>query len=295
MKILKFIYTMELHFSSPVKNHAFSLRCIPGDSARQKIHFTEQTIFPADYISKSRDGFGNILLSGCVDGLHDSFSYKIAGTAKMHGGMRVQEENLHPMYRYPSAYTQYTPEVVAFAERQIAVCREKEAHTAMEKAVCVMNNLYENFTYIPGVTNIHTTAGEALRLGKGVCQDYAHIMTAVLRYMGIPARYVNGLMIGEGYTHAWVEVYTDGGWYGLDPTNNLHIDDYYIKLAHGRDYKDCPVDKGCFWGNAAQEQKIYVNVEEIDDDRDSGGDEASGGRKPSDSKEQDYAGSSHRQ
>ena len=78
-----------------------------------------------------------------------------------------------------------------------------------------MNDLYENFTYIPGVTDIHTTAGEALRLGRGVCQDYAHIMTAVLRYMGIPARYVNGLMIGEGYTHAWVEVYTDGGWYGL--------------------------------------------------------------------------------
>ena len=295
MKILKFVYTMELHFSSPVKNHAFALRCIPGDSARQKIDFTEQTIAPADYISRSRDGFGNILLSGCVDGLHDSFSYKIAGTAKVQGGMQVQEESLHPMYRYPSVYTQYTPEVVALAERQMAVCREKKAHTAMEKAVCVMNDLYENFTYIPGVTDIHTTAGEALRLGRGVCQDYAHIMTAVLRYMGIPARYVNGLMIGEGYTHAWVEVYTDGGWYGLDPTNNLHIDDYYIKLAHGRDYKDCPVDKGCFWGNAVQEQKIYVNVEEIDDDRDSGGHEASGRRKPSDSEKQDHAGSSHRQ
>ena len=95
-------------------------------------------------------------------------------------------------------------------------------------------------------------------------------MTAVLRYMGIPARYVNGLMIGEGYTHAWVEVYGENGWYGLDPTNTLHIDDYYIKLAHGRDYGDCPVDQGIFWGDAAQSQDIYVNVEEADPDGDGG-------------------------
>ena len=99
----------------------------------------------------------------------------------------------------------------------------------------------------------------------------------VLRYLGIPARYVNGLMIGEGYTHAWVEAYLEDGWYGFDPTNNLHIDDYYIKLAHGRDYRDCTVDKGCFLGSAAQKQKIYVNVEEISNDGDSGINRTSGG------------------
>ncbi len=101
-------------------------------------------------------------------------------------------------------------------------------------------------------------------------------MTAVMRYMGIPARYANILMIGEGCTHAWTEIYTGNGWYGLDPTNTLHIDDYYIKLAHGRDYSDCPVDRGCFWGNASQKQKIYVNAEEMTDDRNSGIDGASG-------------------
>ena len=102
-------------------------------------------------------------------------------------------------------------------------------------------------------------------------------MTAVLRYMGIPARYVAGLMIGEGYTHAWVEVYTRDGWYGLDPTNNLHIDEYYIKLAHGRDYGDCVTDRGCFRGTAGQVQKIYVKVEEIKNDGNCGGNETAGG------------------
>lgn len=88
-------------------------------------------------------------------------------------------------------------------------------------------------------------------------------MIALCKYAGIPARYVVGLMIGEGSTHAWVEVYVDGGWYGLDPTNNLHIDDYYVKIAHGRDYDDCIVDKGQFNGITNQQQQVYVRVEDI--------------------------------
>ena len=181
------------------------------------------------------------------------------------------------MYRYPSQYTQFEPEIAEIAEKIKTECRKGALETTMEKAVCVMDYLYTHFEYVPGVTDVETTAAGALRLGRGVCQDYAHIMTAVMRYMGIPARYVNGLMIGEGATHAWVEIYTDGGWYGLDPTNDLHIDDYYIKLAHGRDYGDCVVDRGIFLGNAAQEQKIYVNVEEISDGRDSSFNGAAGG------------------
>lgn len=265
MNKLKFTYTMELDFSSPVSSHCFALYCLPGDSLRQKITLTEQTIAPADYLSRMTDGFGNIRISGCAAGPHQNFGYCIRGTA-LTEGMITEPGPLHPMYRYPSRYTQYEPEVSAFAAEADRYCLEKAAQTDLQKAVCVMEYLYTHFEYIPGATNIHTTAGEALRLGHGVCQDYAHIMTAVLRFLNIPARYVSGLMIGEGYTHAWVELYTDGGWYGLDPTNNLHIDGYYIKLAHGRDYGDCPVDKGCFLGNVSQEQRIYVNVEETKND-----------------------------
>ena len=263
MRKLNFIYTMKLHFSSPVSSQHFALYCIPGDSSRQKITLTEQKIWPADYISRCRDGFGNIRISGCADAPHDSFGYSIAGIAKTEG-MIVEKSPLHPMYRYPSPYTRPDADVAAFAEKAAERCRREKAETPLEKTVCVMELLYESFEYVPGTTDIGTTAGDALRLGRGVCQDYAHIMIAVLRSLGIPARYVSGLMIGEGYTHAWVEIYTNGGWYGLDPTNNLHIDDYYIKLAHGRDYGDCPVDKGCFLGNAGQEQEIFVKVTEAE-------------------------------
>lgn len=276
MRKLKFEYSMELRFSSPVHSHYFALRCVPGDSLRQKITLSRRGVEPADYISEERDGFGNLKISGCCAAPHDSFCYSIEGTAKVKG-MIVETSPLHPMYRYPSKYTRFEPEVADFAEKVQRECIGRGAKTAVEKAVCAMNCLYALFQYSPGTTDIGTTAAEALRNGKGVCQDYAHIMTAVMRFMGIPARYVNGLMIGEGFTHAWTEIYTGEGWYGLDPTNNLHIDDYYIKLAHGRDYGDCTVDKGIFRGNAVQEQKIYVNVEEINDDRDSSVNRTSGG------------------
>lgn len=276
MRKLRFEYSMDLKFSSPVSSHYFALRCVPGDSLRQKIHLEECRVAPADYTGRVRDGFGNLKISGCCMPLHDTFSYRVVGTA-ITEGMGAWKEPLHPVYRYPSKYTQFEENVVKYAEEALDVCRKEGAETVLEKAVCAMHHLYTQFEYVTGATDVGTTAAQALRLGKGVCQDYAHIMIAVMRYMKIPARYVNGLMIGEGATHAWIEVYTEKGWYGLDPTNDLHIDEYYISLARGRDYGDCIVDRGLFLGNASQEQKIYVNVEEIENGRDSCFNGTSGG------------------
>ena len=262
MRELRFDYQMKLEFSSAVNRHYFALRCIPEDSPRQRIHLAVCQVSPADSLVRLRDGFGNLKLSGCCAPPHTAFCYHIGGTAWVEAA-DGEPQPLHPIYRYPSRLTAFEPEVVDFAEKVLLECRKRGAVSTMERAVCTMDYLHSHFEYIPGITNVHTTAAAALRLGRGVCQDYAHIMTAVLRYMGIPARYVNGLMIGEGCTHAWVEAYGDGSWHGLDPTNNLRIDDYYIKLAHGRDYGDCPVDKGIFFGDASQSQQVRVNVEEV--------------------------------
>ena len=78
-----------------------------------------------------------------------------------------------------------------------------------------------------------------------------------------PARYVAGMMLGEGASHAWVEVWLDGGWQGMDPTNNRLADETYIKLTHGRDFGDGSIDRGRFLGFAGQSQEICVKVEEI--------------------------------
>ena len=128
--------------------------------------------------------------------------------------------------------------------------------------VVKMDCLFRDFSYVPGKTDIHTTAAQAWAGRQGVCQDYAHIFVTLCRLAGYPARYVAGMMVGEGATHAWAEVYIDGVWMGFDPTHNRLTDDTYIKLSHGRDFGDCTIDRGCFKGFASQRQNIYVKVED---------------------------------
>ena len=282
---------MELKFSSPVSSHYFALRCVPGDSLRQKITLTECRVSPADYTSADKDGFGNLKISGGCRRLHDMFSYYVAGTAVVQG-MTVQKCPLHPMYRYPSKYTEPGPGITAFAEKVLQKCKGQGTETVMDRAVCAMHELYTRFQYIPGVTDIGTTAEQALELGKGVCQDYAHIMIAVMRRMGIPARYVNGLMIGEGATHAWVEIYTDGGctvW-----TRQMTcISMITISSSLTGGLRGLRGRQRNLSGNASQEQKIYVNVEEISDGRDSSVNGTAGGREADDPEKPDHAGTSH--
>jgi transglutaminase-like putative cysteine protease len=128
--------------------------------------------------------------------------------------------------------------------------------------------IFEEFTYIKGITNIETTVDEILEKKAGVCQDFAHVMLELVRLMGIPARYVSGYicpnkngMRGEGATHAWVEAYIPGyGWAGIDPTNNVWVSNHHVKLAVGRNFNDCTPVKGTFKGPARQSLSVYVSV-----------------------------------
>jgi transglutaminase-like putative cysteine protease len=108
-------------------------------------------------------------------------------------------------------------------------------------------------SYAHDITDIHTTASQALALGHGVCQDYAHIMLALCHLCHLPARYVSGHMLGEGGTHAWVEVLvptphqpTHATVLAFDPTNDKMADLNYITIAIGRDYYDVAPTSGTF-------------------------------------------------
>jgi transglutaminase-like putative cysteine protease len=109
-----------------------------------------------------------------------------------------------------------------------------------------------------GVTGVHTTAADAVAGGVGVCQDYAHVMLAVCRAAGLPCRYVSGHLVGEGGSHAWVEVVvadTSAGGAGsavavpFDPTHNRRVGPDYFTVAVGRDYADVPPTSGTFLGD----------------------------------------------
>jgi transglutaminase-like putative cysteine protease len=126
------------------------------------------------------------------------------------------------------------------------------------------------FTYSPQTTEVDSPIDHALRDRRGVCQDFSHIMSAMVRELGIPCRYVSGYLFhgtedndrsAQDATHAWVEALLPGlGWIGFDPTNNLMAAERHIRVAVGRDYADVPPTKGVFQGDATTELSVAVKV-----------------------------------
>ncbi len=263
MKKLKFDYEMKLTFSCPVIDHRFQLRCIPVSGPRQQIVDVEMNIEPDVKLDRLIDSFDSLVLTGYIPEPHDVFSYEASGIAFVDND-NIKEEKFKPLYRFDSFLTIPGPAI----ERLTEVCKARIAElssgaTPVDAAAEVMHEVYRAFTYTPGSTTIQTTAEEALAQGRGVCQDYAHVMLAVCRHVGLAARYIAGMLGGEGATHAWVEVYHEGRWIGLDPTHDRLVDDDYITIAHGRDYRDCMLDIGVFSGaDVKQNQWVNVSVHE---------------------------------
>ena len=258
MKKLHFSYKMTLNFSSPVTNHSFALRCVPKQTPCQSIGSLTCEFNPVTSISLSKDTFDNTVYTGYIPEPHSNFSFAVSGIAVTNSEYFLSEP-LKPIFKYPST--------LAFLEKPLAEYFpywRLPSGDNLQKSLYLMELLFNNFTYKSGSTTNETTAEKALLQGCGVCQDYAHILIAMCRKIGVPAKYVAGFMIGEGVTHAWVEIYANGKWIGLDPTHNRIVDDLYIKLSDGRDFSDCIIDRGVFMGTANQSQLVEVKVETIE-------------------------------
>lgn len=261
MKLLSYHYHLKIDLDKQVAAHRFTLRCIPRSDNRQRITQVERYVFPADFLSESRDNWGNLLLYGSCRNPHSSFEANVCGQAVV--GLAEGVPSVHPLrddlFRYPTALTAGDEKLSRFAASL------KVNGSAVHQAEAVMEGVHRALSYVPGSTTVETTAVQALNRGCGVCQDYAHLMLAVLRCMGIPCRYVVGMLMGEGKSHAWVEVLCDGIWLAFDPTNCRRVADEHIKISHGRDYGDCVINRGLFSGLASQTTDISVIVSEIRD------------------------------
>ena len=258
MKRLHFDYTMQIHYSEPVSTCHYTIKCIPPDTDRQRLEKTEITLSAKEDPGRSRDSFGNQILYGRVEGDHTDFSFHIAGDVSVNRTACESKgkEAMLGLFRYPHGLAVPGEELAAYYRTL------KLTGSAYEKGAALMHRLYQDYAYEKNVTDIHTTAEEAWRLGRGGCQDYAHIMIALARLEGIPARYVCGMLVGEGYSHAWAELLCENGWYAFDPTNNLVVTDSHIKLGVGRDAGDCEINRGVMHGGGIQTQQISVSVTE---------------------------------
>ena len=145
-----------------------------------------------------------------------------------------------------------------------------------EAARDLMARINADFEYEPQATDVSTPAHEALRLRKGVCQDFAHVMLACLRSLGLAARYVSGYLLteppagqarllGSDASHAWISLYVPGDgahgdWVDLDPTNRRAPGEDYVVLATGRDYSDVSPIRGVIHGGSNHQLHVAVTV-----------------------------------
>ena len=261
MSKLHFDYWMELDFSENVAESHYTIKCLPKSTDMQRISDVKINIYPENSFQKGEDSFGNLMVYGNVLEPHDKFGFHISGDAEtnLSFGETVKEDENTGVFRYPYGLNKAGAGIKDYFS-QIILSPDVNDY---DKAMFLMNRLYEDFAYETGSTNMRTTAEEAFMQRKGVCQDYAHIFIALCHLAKIPARYVAGMMVGEGFSHAWVEILSDGVWYAIDPTHACMANDTYIKISVGRDAEDCMINKGIMKGGGTQLQTVRVLVEEI--------------------------------
>ncbi|CAJ1500682.1 transglutaminase family protein [[Mycobacterium] burgundiense] len=142
-------------------------------------------------------------------------------------------------------------------------------HTPQQAVIEASRWVAGELEYVAGTTGVHSSGLDALREGKGVCQDFAHLTLILLRGMGIPSRYVSGYLhphaeaeIGdtvEGQSHAWIQAWT-GEWWYYDPTNDAEINEQYISVGVGRDYSDVTPLKGIYSGEGSTDLDVMVEI-----------------------------------
>ncbi|MCC6627648.1 MAG: transglutaminase family protein [Chloroflexi bacterium] len=178
----------------------------------------------------------------------------------------IAEAGEHWFDLQPSTFARPTDRLADFA-RELRLGRQDDPLTTLRR---LTTEIATSFAYAPQSTHVDSPIDDALRSRQGVCQDFAHIMIALVRQLGIPCRYVSGYLVhrvqdrdrsAEDATHAWVEALLPGlGWVGFDPTNDLIAGDRHIRVAVGRDYADVPPTRGVFKGRADSMLEVSVQV-----------------------------------
>jgi transglutaminase-like putative cysteine protease len=165
--------------------------------------------------------------------------------------------------------TRYVPLDGAVAHLAAQVDREEDGWVT---ARALVERVRDSMAYERGTTNVHTRADEALADGRGVCQDFAHVLLGLCRAHGVPARYVSGYLFDpdgngtgdSGASHAWVDVYDEPrGWLSLDPTHDTEQTERYVRVGVGRDYADVPPTRGVYRGKADEELDVAVVIQAL--------------------------------
>ena len=193
----------------------------------------------------------------------------VAESLRYHAGA-VRSEAVE--FTLASGFAPHDPLLAAYGRQAF-----EPGRPLAQAALALMLQVHDDFEYRPLATHVGTRAPEALALRRGVCQDFAHVMIAACRSLGLAARYVSGYLltrppegqarlVGADASHAWVQVWCpEQGWLALDPTNAVAAGTDHVTLAWGRDYADVAPLRGVIRGGGRAQPRVAVTVEPMDD------------------------------
>jgi transglutaminase-like putative cysteine protease len=264
--LLKISHTSTYHYDAPVPYALQRLHLVPQSNRIQTVHDWQVTCVGAHREVSYQDGFNNVteLIRNERGAREIAISAHGTVTTIDTSGVLGNDSVNSPLWMYTRQTNLTRPgENIQALATDISGTRDE-----LTKLHELMALIEAKMAFVPGQTNVETTAEDALIAGNGVCQDHAQVFVATARVCGLPARYVSGyLMIpdveNQAASHAWAEAHVQGlGWVGFDPANQICPNEKYVRVAVGLDYRDAAPISGIRHGSGAETLDVQVKVEQ---------------------------------
>lgn len=273
-------HVTKFRYTPAVRESIMEVRMQPRTDGNQRCLSFDLNVKPNAVMMQYRDFLGNVIHHFDIAGTHGELSIKASSTVEV---LPIPEPALSEAGSWsdldefaskgdywemllPSTFAQPTP----LLEKLASEMNIERRATPLSMLFEISQGIHEMFSYVPNSTRVDSPIDHALAKRKGVCQDFAHIMIALVRKLRVPCRYVSGYlfhangdrpMVSEGASHAWVEALLPNlGWVGFDPTNDVLCGERHIRVAVGRDYAEVPPTRGVYKGGAESELSVSVTV-----------------------------------
>lgn len=257
-------HVTQYRYTTPVTYSIQALRLTPRPDEHQRT--LRWHIDAPGPLEAHVDAYGNITHVLTLNQPHDEITVRVTGQAeidRLDNGILPPEDNRLPLQAYcvPTQLTQPDASIMAFCRDALA----QGLHTP-DDALALAHAIGARVAYEPGMTDVTTVANQVLEMGRGVCQDHAHLFLACARGLGAPARYVSGYLHTEAEhaaTHAWVDIWLPrAGWCSIDVTNRQYASEQHCRLAVARDYDSASPVRGVRTGGGQESMSVTVVVQE---------------------------------
>ncbi|MGV9799182.1 transglutaminase family protein [Mycobacterium sp. NPDC003449] len=272
---MRVVHSTGYAYKSPVTASFNEARLTPRSDSRQNVILNRVETVPATRSYRYVDYWGTAVTAFDLHAPHTELEVSSASVVETEVGEKPDDmaswedlasEAVFDRFDEMLAPTQYTPRSKRIQRVGERIAKDHQPHEAV---IAVAQWVRSELDYVPGTTGVHSSGLDALREGKGVCQDFAHLSLIMLRSMGIPARYVSGYLhpkrkasVGDtvdGQSHAWIQAWT-GGWWNYDPTNDAEINERYVSVGVGRNYSDVAPLKGIYSGEGSTDLDVVVEI-----------------------------------